>query len=142
MTHLGRSSSLRLSVRRVRHAPHVRSLSLAGRVAPGDADALEQRVEALLERGFSVLGCDVGALRDPDVATADALARLRLACRRHGCDLRLRRVQQDLHDLLAVVGLHDLLLDPVSGGGMLGQAEQREEARGVEERVDPGDPAV
>jgi len=39
----------------------------------------------------------------------DALARLQLAARRRGCQVRLRRAPNELRELLAFMGLRDIL---------------------------------
>ena len=63
-----------------------------------------------------------------DLGTVDALARLRLAARRSGLELRLRHVSDELLELITFVGLAEALgLEP------RGQAEEREERVGVEE---------
>ena len=49
--------------------------------------------------------CDVGGPRLPDAATVDALARLQLAARRLGLEIRLRHASSELQELLAFVGL-------------------------------------
>jgi hypothetical protein len=78
--------------------------------------------------------CDVGALA-PDCAALDALARLQLAARREGLDLRLRGVSRELGDLLAFAGLAGVLR--VEAGR---KAEEREERLGVEEERHLDDP--
>jgi hypothetical protein len=70
----------------------------------------------------------------PDLALVDALARLRLSARRHGRSIHLHQPSAALCELLDLVGLA-LLLDDDR------EAERREEL-GVEEVVEPGDPAV
>ena len=66
--------------------------------------------------------------------TVDALARLGLAGRRIGRELRLRNASQELQELLAFVGLADVLrVEP------LGQPEEREQRLGVEEEGHLGD---
>ncbi|WP_343240976.1 MULTISPECIES: STAS domain-containing protein [unclassified Streptomyces] len=85
--------------------------------------------------------CDVAALTDPDAVTVEALARLQLTARRLGSRIRLRNAGGRLRGLLALAGLRDVL--PLEPGLRLQpgrQAEQRKQVRGVEERVDPGDP--
>jgi hypothetical protein len=78
--------------------------------------------------------CDVRALV-PDATTIDALARLELGSRRLGLELRLRAASAELQELLAFVGLDEVLrLEPG------GQPEQREERVGVEEERELGDP--
>jgi len=66
-----------------------------------------------------------------DLALVDEVARWQLAARRMGCTIRLRDAAPDLLDLLEFVGLVQ----------MGGQPECGEEI-GVEEAVEPGDPAV
>ena len=67
------------------------------------------RVCELLERtGADVAFCDVGGA-DADAVTVEALARLQLAARRHGCQVRLRNASTELLDLVAFMGLRDVL---------------------------------
>ena len=80
--------------------------------------------------------CDVGQCC-ADLATANALARAQVHARRTGTDLRLVNVSQELAELLDFVGLGAVLLR-----GREREPEQREEALGVEERGEAGDPAV
>ena len=64
----------------------------------------------------------------PEVVTVDALARLQLGARRSGVELRLHHASRELLELLAFVGLREVLrLEPG------GQPEEREERLGVEE---------
>jgi hypothetical protein len=79
--------------------------------------------------------CDVGALA-ADVVVVDTLARLQLAARRLGLEIRLRHASIELQELLAFVGLRDVLRVETSG-----QAEEREERAGVEEERELDDPA-
>ena len=78
--------------------------------------------------------CDASAL-DPDAATIDALARFQLGSRRVGLELRLRNASGELQELLAFVGLEEVLR--LEAGG---QSEQREQRVGVEEERELGDP--
>ncbi|WP_065967393.1 STAS domain-containing protein [Streptomyces sparsogenes] len=92
---------------------------------------------------------DVGAVRAPDLAVLEALARLRLTARRLGRRIRLRGASGELRALLARAGLDAVLpaadlpggegVDGVEAGG---QAEEGEEAGGVQEGVERGDPAA
>jgi hypothetical protein len=84
---------------------------------------------------LSTIVCDVGALA-PDAVAVDALARLQLTARRHGLEIRLRHASSELQELLAFVGLRDVLR--VEAGG---QAEQREQRLGVEKERELDDPA-
>jgi hypothetical protein len=70
----------------------------------------------------------------PDLSIVDALARLQLALGRWGCSIRLHDVRGgELSALLNLVGLRR---------EMSGQAEGGEEALGLEEGVEPGDPVA
>lgn len=82
------------------------------------------------------VACDVSALR-ADAATVDALARVQLALRRQGYELRLRRATRELVELLAFAGLAEVLR--VEAGR---QAPEREERLRVEEERELGDPPV
>lgn len=85
------------------------SFAIRGPIGRPDLNGLCDRVCALLERsGALVAVCDVCDV-EPDAVTIDALARLQLAARRHGCQVRLRGASNDLRDLLAFMGLEDVL---------------------------------
>ena len=72
-----------------------------------------------------------------DLRSVERLARLQLAARRNGLDLRLTRVPAELEELITFVGLAEALgLEP------RGQAEEWEERVGVEEEGELGDPAA
>jgi ABC-type transporter Mla MlaB component len=63
----------------------------------------------LLERtNPAVALCDVSGVH-PDAVTADALARLQLAARRQGCQVRLRNASKELRELLAFMGLDQVV---------------------------------
>ena len=92
--------------------------------------------------------CDVSALTDPDLADLGTLARLQLTARRSGRELCLVGAGERLRELIALTGLADQLPllvgpDPVRAGLLQprGQPEQREQHFGVEEAVQPDDPA-
>ncbi|MEV5787279.1 STAS domain-containing protein [Streptomyces sp. NPDC052287] len=87
----------------------------------------------LAATGGGVVVCDVAGLGPPGLTTVDALARMELAARRAGGRIRLRDPAPPLRALLDLVGLRFELE---------GQSEEREPALGVEEAVEPGDPAV
>ena len=72
----------------------------------------------------------------PVLRSVDALARLQLAARREGCSIELRNASAALRDLIALVGLVDVL--PLEAGR---EPEVGEEL-GVQEVVEPRDPAV
>jgi anti-anti-sigma regulatory factor len=83
---------------------------------------------------------DVSALTEPDAVILDSLVRLQLAAHRLGMSIRLQNPRAELVDLLALVGLSEVL--PVTGGGsgveMDRQVEYREEVL-VDEEVDTRD---
>lgn len=106
----------------------------AGPVTREEVAGLCDDVRARLEAtGASVVVCDVGGLGPPGLGVVDLLARLQLAARRAGGRIRLRDPDPGLHALLDLVGLRF---------EVEGEAEQREPPLGVEEAVEPGDPAV
>ena len=72
-----------------------------------------------------------------DLRSVERLARLQLAARRNGLELRLTHVPAELEELITFVGLAEALgLEP------RGQAEEREERVGVEEEGELGDPSA
>ena len=72
-----------------------------------------------------------------DLRTVESLARLQLAARRCGLELRLARVSKELEELITFVGLAEALgLEP------RGQAEEREQCLGVEEEGELDNPAA
>jgi ABC-type transporter Mla MlaB component len=112
-----------------------------GRIARGDAPMLcDQLIATLAGRRTDLVICDVAALVNPDIGTVDVLARLALTARRLGCQVRLRHACPRLQDLVALVGLCGA---ERTGAAlpleMEGKPEQREHARGVQERGEPGD---
>lgn len=85
--------------------------AIRGPIARDDLPGLCDRVCALLrETGAGVVRVDVGGV-DVDAVTVDALARLQLAARRQGSEVRLRHASGDLRDLVAFMGLADVLPD-------------------------------
>jgi ABC-type transporter Mla MlaB component len=54
--------------------------------------------------------CDVGQFQAVDAVTVDALARLALAGRRRGCELRLRNASEPLRQLVWLMGLEAVLV--------------------------------
>ncbi len=95
----------------------------------------------------AIVRCDVGACDDIDEVTLDVLARLQLVARRLGTSVQLHNAGARLLDLLALVGLSDVL--PASETEAVGglrldadrQAEQREQVL-VDEEVEGRDPTV
>jgi ABC-type transporter Mla MlaB component len=91
--------------------PTVVRFAIRGPIARTDLPGLCDRVCTLLsESGAGVLLCDVRGV-EPDCVTVDALARLQLGARRHGCQVRLRHASPELLELVAFMGLEDVLPD-------------------------------
>jgi ABC-type transporter Mla MlaB component len=85
------------------------SFSVRGPIVRSDLPGLCERVCALLDRSRGCLAfCDVQTV-PADAVTVDALARLQLAARGYGCRVRLRNASSELRDLLAFLGLEDVL---------------------------------
>ncbi|MCP9486298.1 MAG: STAS domain-containing protein [Gaiellaceae bacterium MAG52_C11] len=92
-------------------APETIHIAIRGPIARADLPGLCDRLCTLLEHnGAAVALCDVAGVA-PDAVTVDALARLQLAARRHGCQVRLRQTSSGLRELLVFMGLRDVLPD-------------------------------
>jgi ABC-type transporter Mla MlaB component len=90
------------------------ALAIAGPIARDDLPGLCDRVCALLQESRAgVVLCDVGSV-GVDAVTVDALCRLQLAAHRHGCQVRLRNASTELLELVAFMGLEDVLPDQTS----------------------------
>ena len=93
------------------NAPQTIAFAIKGPIARSDLPGLCDRVCELLDgSGASVAFCDVTGV-PADAVTVDALARLQLAARRHRCEVRLRGVSDELLELVAFMGLCDVLPD-------------------------------
>ena len=90
--------------------PRTFSFTIEGPIAPDDVPGLCDRVCKLLastEADEAI--CDVSAV-GVDAVTVDALARLQLAARRHGCRIRLcGSASPELLALVELMGLTDVL---------------------------------
>src|SRR5436190_5185324 len=110
---------------------------LGGPLAREDLPQLCERMRlALTASGADLAVCDVQSIGRADAVAIDALARLQLTARRLGCRMRLQHASTDLRNLLAFVGLDDVLLRLDSGR----EAEEREQLLGVEEERELDDP--
>lgn len=90
-------------------APRTVAFAIRGPITRAELPGLCDRVCALLgESGADVVLCDVTGV-EPDAVTVDALARLQLGARRHGCRVRLRNASDELVALVAFMGLCDVL---------------------------------
>jgi ABC-type transporter Mla MlaB component len=91
--------------------PQTVAFAIRGPIERTDLPGLCDRVCALLAlSGADIAVCDVRGV-EPNAVTADALARLQLAAGRGGCQVRLRGASIELLDLLAFMGLSDVLPD-------------------------------
>jgi ABC-type transporter Mla MlaB component len=82
---------------------------IRGPIARADLPGLCDRVcGRLAENRADVLRVEVDAV-EPDAVTVDALARLQLAARRYGCGIRLCGASDELLELVAFMGLEDVL---------------------------------
>lgn len=119
-------------------------LVIGGPIVPADIPALCERARSLLERcDEDTVLCDVAQLVQPDAAALDALARLQLAAKRLGREIRLVHAAAELEHLLVFAGLRRTVpLWEDLGVEVGGQPEQREHSGGIEEEADPGDLTV
>ncbi|MGP3688080.1 STAS domain-containing protein [Streptomyces sp. IBSNAI002] len=97
---------------------------------PRDVTRLCARLARLYEDGAAAVECDAGAVTAPGLAAVELLARLRLTAR--GRPYRVTGAGPALRALLGLVGLVELL----------GETEEGEPAGGVQEGVEPDDPAL
>jgi ABC-type transporter Mla MlaB component len=82
-----------------------------GPIARTDLPGLYRRVCGLLEgKDAAVAFCEVQRV-NADAVTVDALARLQLVARRHGCQVRLRGASDELRGLVGFMGLDAVLPD-------------------------------
>ena len=85
------------------------AFAVRGPIARDDLSGLCERVCAMLDRSRpDVALCDVSGI-SPDAVTVDALAKLQLAAQRYGCQVRLRHASNELLDLLAFMGLREVV---------------------------------
>jgi ABC-type transporter Mla MlaB component len=90
-------------------APRVLELAVHGPIARSDLPGLGDRICALLAASTADFAhCDVRGV-EPDAMTVDALARLQLAARHYRCRVILRNASAELLDLVAFMGLADVL---------------------------------
>ena len=89
--------------------PRTIAFAIWGPIRRDDLSGLCARVCELLEwSGADTALCDVRGV-DPDAVTVDALARLQLGARRHGCTVRLRNASDELRELVEFMGLTAVL---------------------------------
>ena len=93
------------------HAPETVGVTIRGPLGRGDLPGLYARVCRLLEAnaGRAVL-CDIAEIAS-DAVAVEALARLQLGARRHACEVRLQHTSTELREVVAFMGLKDVLPD-------------------------------
>ena len=89
--------------------PSTITFAIRGPIARSDLPALYSRVCLMLTQSAATVAvCDVTGVA-ADAVSVDALARLQLAARRHRCRIELRHASEELRDLIAFMGLEDVL---------------------------------
>ena len=85
-------------------------LRIYGRVAADRVEELAADASRLLAGALRApIVCDVADIAEPNGATVDLLARIRLAARGLGVSVQFTNVSPALDELLAVSGLQDVL---------------------------------
>jgi ABC-type transporter Mla MlaB component len=91
------------------HTPRTVGVAIHGPLGRADLPGLYARVCELLEASAGgIVLCDVAEISSDGVAV-EALARLQLGARRHGCEVRLRHASRELRDVVAFMGLEHVL---------------------------------
>jgi ABC-type transporter Mla MlaB component len=107
--------------------PSTTAFAIEGPIARADLAGLCERVCTLLESSRAQVAiCDVSGV-EVDAVTVEALARLQLAARRHGCRIRLCNASTELLALVGFMGLTDVL---PCHGAVAAAGEQGGAARG------------
>jgi ABC-type transporter Mla MlaB component len=87
---------------------HEVAFTISGPITRDDLPGLCERVRSVLDESGSVVRCDVAGV-EPDAVTVDAVARLQLAARRRGCEVRLCNSSDALLELVELMGLTNVL---------------------------------
>lgn len=91
------------------HGQGAITFAIRGPIVRADLPGLCDRVCDLLSNaGGTTVYCDVAGV-PADATSVDALARLQLAASRNGCRVRLRNASRDLLEVVALMGLADVL---------------------------------
>lgn len=86
------------------------TMVISGAIAGRDVPALCSRAGRLLDvPGVQTLVCDVRDIDRADVGAVNGLARMQLTALRRGCRITLDQPSGELLDLIALVGLSDVL---------------------------------
>jgi ABC-type transporter Mla MlaB component len=90
--------------------PRPLAFAIRGPIAQADLPGLCDRVCALLAGSAATSAtCNVEGVV-PDAVAVDALAKLQLAARRRGCRITLENVSPELCELVAFMGLTEVLV--------------------------------
>ncbi len=124
--------------------PSIFALAIDGPIDRADIPDMCDRFRQMVELACPErIVCNVAALRAPDAAVVDALARLQLTARRLGLQMLLIETPSELEALLSLMGLRAVLpLSRPSGVEPRREPEHREEDRRIQEKRDPGDPVA
>lgn len=91
-----------------------------GPLRRGDLPGLYKRACAQLARtGSGSLIVEVSEVA-PDAVVVDAVARLELAARRHGCRVTLQGAGREMCELIELMGLTEVFLSPGAGEARTG----------------------
>lgn len=85
-----------------------RTLPVAGPLDAAALPRLEACLEAALAQGAAVVSYDLSRVDGAHLCAVDAVARLQLAARRRGAEIRLHGVPPGLAELLDLAGLGHL----------------------------------
>jgi ABC-type transporter Mla MlaB component len=89
-------------------APKSPTFTIRGPITRDDLPGLCDRVCTVLSASSAAVAvCQVDGV-EPDAVTVDALCRLQVAARRHGCRIRLHGASPDLLELVAFMGLENV----------------------------------
>ena len=99
---------------------------VGGPIARSDLPGLSARLCSLLSGSKpDIAFCDVSAV-EADAVTVEALARLQLAARRHGCHVCLVRASKGLSDLVAFMGLRGVFSEATYRAAAEPQRDRRD----------------
>lgn len=94
-----------------RSTPATVRVCIRGPISRADLGGLCARVCAVMQgTRADLVVCDVHGV-EADAVVVDALARLQLAARRHGCRVALHRASDELRQLVGFMGLRNVLLE-------------------------------
>jgi ABC-type transporter Mla MlaB component len=84
------------------------NLALRGPLRREDLPGVRDRICRVIRPGVTIVRFDVSEAR-ADAVTVDALAQLQLLARRRGCQVRLGGCSGELRELVAFMGLANVL---------------------------------